>query len=414
MTIFYKPNKAVYKAVIFTGTPLVHPKPEYNGRMFQGLAITEDGSRLIVGGHGGYSYDGSGFPGAWGRAYSMIKSSGNWIVEQELIPSFSPNAINYGYACAVSADGTYCAVSAATGYKVAVFKRTGSSWTETCVVEGLSTDTGFGSSIAMSDDGSTLIVGAYQAYGTNYTVSAQGGVYVYYLNNGIWSGAAGTYSALLKQNSNDVQSSSMFGLYVDIAGDGSRCIIGAHNRSYSTYYGNGAVYIFKKNGDNSWSLEHKFIPTILENSSTFGNTVRMSRDGKKCVIGAPGLDGSPAVLNAGAIYCARYTTSWALDPIIYRPGSRASNDFFGSRLSLSKDGNTLLTTMNPNFSLLKINNTAGTTWTLANTWPLNSIPGNSLTITTAISGDKSRIAAGVSYDNNTTPGFRGALFLFPY
>ena len=72
---------------------------------------------------------------------------------------------NFGYAAAVSSDGSTLAVGAVTqgGSGAAyIFVRTGPSWSQQTMLKASNADLGdtFGDAVALSDDGSTLVVGA--------------------------------------------------------------------------------------------------------------------------------------------------------------------------------------------------------------------------------------------------------------
>ena len=154
------------------------------------VALSADGSTLAVGarleasaatGINGNQLDNSAlFAGA---VYVFTRSGSTWS-QQAYIKASNTNENNYfGWSIALSADGSTLAVgarleaSAATGINgnqldnstlgagaVYVYTRSSSTWSQQAYLKASNTNAGdyFGYSVALSADGSTLAVGAYQ------------------------------------------------------------------------------------------------------------------------------------------------------------------------------------------------------------------------------------------------------------
>src|SRR5690606_11498132 len=115
---------------------------------------------------------------------------------------------------------------------VYVFVRADDSWSQQAYIKASNTDEsdGFGSSVALSTDGSTLAVGAIDeasnATGTsgagqdNNDASSAGAVYVF-----VRSGSGWSQQAYLKASNTDVGDN--FGVSMALSGDGRTLAVGA-------------------------------------------------------------------------------------------------------------------------------------------------------------------------------------------
>ncbi len=194
----------------------------------------------------------------------------------------------FGELIALSADGNTLAVgaasedSAATGINgdqannaavdagaVYVFVRAGKTWSQQAYVKASNTGSGdgFGHILALSADGDTLAVAAFQedsaATGINgdqdsNTAPTAGAVYVFARTNNAWSQQA--YVKASNTEANDA-----FGIGVALSGDGDTLAVGAQGEdSAATGVGgdqasnavtsSGATYLFVRT-NNSWSQQ---------------------------------------------------------------------------------------------------------------------------------------------------------------
>ena len=190
----------------------------------------------------------------------------------------------------------------------------------------------FGNSIAM--DGNTVVVGARHD-NTVYsgdTLYYLGAVYVYTLNNNIWS----LQARLLPE---DPEFGAMFGSSVDIFGD--TVVIGAtgsdsRDEDGATIMDMGAVYVFTRNGDK-WEQQAKIKPQDGGEDDNFGNEVAIF--GERIVVGAVSKDMGKA-RNTGKVYSFyRRGSKWYPTQSI-NPPSILENAAFGS--SLDYDGQRLV------------------------------------------------------------------------
>jgi hypothetical protein len=291
---------------------------------------------------------------------------------------------DFGISVALSADGSTLAVgapgesSAATGINgdrrstaapnsgaVYVFTRSGLSWTQQAYVKASNTGVHdeFGTSVALSADGSTLIVGAPEessaATGiggdqTSNAASRSGAVYVFTRGGTTWS-----QQAYVKASNTGVDDD--FGTSVALSANSSTLVVGAPGeRSAATGIGGdqtsdaapgaGAVYVFVRDGA-TWSQQAYVKASNTEDSDGFGAAVALSTDGSVLAVGAPressaatGVGGdqtSNAAVSAGAAYVfTRSGAVWSQQAYV-KASNTDSNDVFGSPVALSGDGSTL-------------------------------------------------------------------------
>ena len=221
----------------------------------------------------------------------------------------------------------------------------------------------FGFSLALSEDGSTLAVGAFgeasAATGINGNQadnSAQhaGAVYVYTRSGSTWSQQA--YIKASNTNAND-----WFGYSVALSADGSTLAVGAYGEASATtgINGNqadnsapeaGAVYVYTRSG-STWGQQAYIKASNTNANDWFGQSVALSADGSTLAVGAwseassaTGINGTQAdnsASGAGAVYVyTRSGSTWNQQAYIKASNSDVG-DHFGWSVALSADGSTL-------------------------------------------------------------------------
>ncbi len=131
----------------------------------------------------------------------------------------------------------------------------------------------FGTSVALSGDGRTLVVGAAQA-GTKGTRS--GAVHVFRLRDE-WQ-----RDHTIRTTGEETTAFDAFGYSVAVNHDGTLIAVGAP--LHDTGKGNaGAVYVWRA-GDDTWRRITASVPALNDN---FGTAVALSPDGSVLAVGAP-------------------------------------------------------------------------------------------------------------------------------
>ena len=145
----------------------------------------------------------------------------------------------------------------------------------------------------------------------------------------------------------------MFGKSVAISGDGNTVIVASGHNPPPT--GPLAAYIFTRSGD-SWLERAKLQDTSARVQSGFGDSVSISSDGNTAIVGAPSdtIDGTGTVFerNVGATYIyTRSDDSWPQRAKI-GPSDTGGLEKFGQSVSISGDGNTIISSVptNPSYS----------------------------------------------------------------
>ncbi len=298
----------------------------------------------------------------------------------------------FGRNVAISGDGNTLVVSAqfedstATGINgdqtnngagdsgaVYVFVRNSAgTWSQQAYIKASNAEANdqFGTAISISDNGNTLIVGAFgedsTATGvngdqTNNGAGDSGAAYVF-----VRSSTAGTWSQQAYLKASNTEAGDEFSREgVSISGDGNTLIVSALGEdSSATGVGgdetsggaadSGAAYVFVRSStDSSWSQQAYIKASNPNSTDRFGEAVSMDDDGNTLVIGAPfedstatGINGnetSNGALGAGAAYVfVRSTTgTWSQQAYI-KASNTDSLDNFGTTVPISDDGNTIV------------------------------------------------------------------------
>jgi hypothetical protein len=372
-----------------------------DGHAGYGVALSGDGNTLAVGaphessgakGINGNQNDNSAYGS--GAVYVFARSGATWVQQAYVKASNTHDSAEFGHAVVLSADGNTMAVSAfwegssATGVNgnqedhsipnagaVYVFVRKGTAWIQQAYVKASNTGEAakgdsfaegdqFGVSLAISDDGNTLAVGALtedsSSPGINgnqadNSMSSAGAVYVFSRAGGTWS-----QQAYVKASNPDA--GDMFGYSVSLSADGSTLAVGSYDEGGSSRgingppdnmrRGAGAVYVFTRAG-TTWSQQAYIHASNAEAGDSFGVNVVLSDDGNTLLAGSldedclstgvnpPGCDNDRQLdVSTGAAYVfVRDGAIWSQQAYL-KSSNTGPNDWFGSRLALSGDGNT--------------------------------------------------------------------------
>ena len=229
---------------------------------------------------------------------------------------------------------------------VYVFTKNDNVWQQEAYIKASNTgaDDHFGSSISLSGDGKTLVVGAENEDSLNNDNSDSGAVYVFTHDGTDWS-----QKAYLKPEYNDVNDHFGGAGALDVSDDGSIIAIGAIgedsnqvgtsniiNNDFKLALGAGAAYIFTRTGSN-WAQTAYIKASNSGAGDNFG-TLSLSGGGSTLVVGAPGEDDTAS--NSGAVYVFVYNgTSW-LEKVRIKASNADPEDLFGGQQSIviSKDG----------------------------------------------------------------------------
>ena len=232
-----------------------------------------------------------------GAAYVFVRSGGDWVLQQRLLPSDPTAGQSFGVAVAISGD-TIVVGSQNTKVgsndnqgAVYVFTRTGSVWAEQqklTASDGTAQDT-FGWSVALSGD--TALVSSHSA-DVNGKLN-QGAAYVYTRAGAVWTQRA-------KLLASDGTDHDFFGQSVAL--ENGTAVVGAPNAPVPQELGAGAAYVFTGAGA-TWTQQAKlFNDEPL--GSNFAESVAL--EGDIIVVGSPNSDeDARGLANQGAAYVYR-------------------------------------------------------------------------------------------------------------
>ena len=217
--------------------------------------VSEEGSTLIY----GYPSDEC--------ALIFTKQDDGWVFQQKLAASDGVADDYFGGAVSISSDGSTVLIGADgnSSHKGAayIFTRSGMTWIQQAKLVASDGATGddFGTSVSISLDGSTTIVGAQS--NSSYT----GAAYVFTRSGSTWTQQE-------KLTASDGAAGDFFGWSVSLSSDGSTVLIGADGNSSHR----GAAYIFTRSGV-TWIQQAKLVASDAAGNDYFGQSVSISSDG---------------------------------------------------------------------------------------------------------------------------------------
>jgi hypothetical protein len=393
------------------------------------VAISDDGGTLAVGAYL-ESSDGVTVPiesnndeAAAGAVY-VFTSTGGWQQQAYLKATTAAAGDQFGFSVALSSDGNTLAVGspfydgAGTDRgAVDIFTRSGSTWAHQQQIVGLADNDGYGWAIALSNDGSVLVVGAPLE---STTASSSGTVYVYTTTNG-WASVATTDTIKAATPSANDQ----LGVSVSINAAGTTFAAGANQISSA---GNGYVKIFVPTGGSSdWATntgydERNIVATDGDTDDQFGVAVSLNSAGDVLAVGAYQEDSGQTndatddlAADAGAAYVFVTSDSWATtDTEVYvKPSSPAAGDEFGTAVALNGSGDTLAvgaTFAGTGGTAYRITNTGTWAGGIASRWAITpSYPdtGDQFGFAVYLSADAGKMAVGAKGENSSATGVNG-------
>lgn len=243
---------------------------------------------------------------------------------QTLTASDIGDSETFGSDVAASYDGSTLVVTQQGASGVYFFARSGATWSEQQKITPSGTP--LLDSVAVSYDGNTVVAGASEDDVSPYTDN--GSAYVYTRSGSTWT-------LQQKLNASDIQNSAEFGFSVAISADGNTVIVGARYQDESPFTGNGAAYVFTRSG-STWTEQQKLLASDLDDGDSFGTSVSLSANGDTALIGARSNgDGASYVFT-------RSGSTWTEQQKLTASAGAYTTDNFGDSVSLSANGNQAL------------------------------------------------------------------------
>lgn len=270
-----------------------------------------------------------------GAVHVFTRGKGDWSQVTELGSSNADPGDRFGSSVALSAAGDILAVGA-TGEAssklkipsdnvlggagaVYVYTADAGGWVDEQYLKpgNPGMDDHFGSSVAISGDGTTLVVGAIFEDGPGEASANAGAAYVFERERSSWEQRA----YLRASNS---EAGIGFGGIVALSQTGDLLAVGASkerggaagvdgNQSDTSLKSSGAVYVFEVGADSKWSTPPRYVKAANPGKNDYFGALALSGDGHTLAVGArledsdaQGLGGEQTDrsldYNAGAVY----------------------------------------------------------------------------------------------------------------
>ena len=320
-----------------------------------------------------------------GAVYVFEREGHKWFQQAYIKASNAEAFDKFGGTLSLSGDGNVLAVGAVDEDSMAkgingdqtdnsalgsgavyVFTRSGQYWSQQSYLKASNTGAGdgFGVSVSLSDDASTLVVGAYTEESSDTGVNGDevnndtdeaGAAYVFAKIGNVWR-----QQAYLKASNTDQWDN--FGIRVSVSADGNTIAVGANGEGSSasgidgdgtdnSASGSGAVYVYIRNGD-IWSQQAYIKASNPESTDEFGGALSLSDSGNVLAVGAmneyggtSGIDGdehdNSAPLSGAAYIFSRSGNTWSQE--VYIKGEDPELfDYFGCSVDTNGVGDVVV------------------------------------------------------------------------
>ncbi len=378
------------------------------------VAVSDDGEYLAI----GAPFEDIGSQTNAGAVYVYTEDSGSWSYQTRLTASDGAKFDGFGGHLDFDDDGDLLIIGAnqkdnGSPGKAYVFTRSGSSWSEDQTLAGTSVDGALFSS-TISIDGSTVMIAAKYdgSEDDDDDEYRRGEIYVYTYSGSSWA---------LEEHlvASDWEKFANFG--VDLDFENGFAAIGARQAD-GEEEDTGAVYIFSRSG-TTWTEETKITHEDSKDGDWFGFEVDLDEDAETLVIGVPhdDEDDNDPTENTGSAFI--YTGSedtWSEQTQLWSSDGR-DGDCFGSRVSMSSDGDSILIGA-PCTDVLMVGSNVGTAYNFTlsgTTWSEEHIleasdqaHGDAFGTVVTISTDGEYGFIGAPKDNIGSWGDAGSVYFF--
>ena len=304
-----------------------------------------------------------------------------------------------GSSVSISADGNTAIVGghyADGGVGAAwVYTRIGNTWTQQgdrLVGTGNDGASSQGESVSLSADGNTAIVGG------KYDNSSQGAAWVFTRSGSTWT------QQEAKLVGTGSSGAARQGYSVSLSADGNTAIVGGRDDNG----GVGAAWVFTRSGSTWTQQGAKLVGTGFAGAAQQGHSVSLSADGNTAIVG--GYDDN---VSAGAAWVyTRSGVTWTQQGDKLVGTAAIGTTYQGISVSLSADGNTAMvggyydnSGVGAAWVFTRI---TGTWWQQAKLVGTGNVGASNQGISVSLSADGNVAVIGGAYDNN----YKGAVWVF--
>jgi hypothetical protein len=318
--------------------------------------------------------------GGTGAAWVFTRSGEMWTQQgPKLTGAGVSSPPSFGSSVALSSDGNTALIGGPTDKNGAAwaFTRSAGVWTQQGErltgggASGFAID--FGASVALSGEGSTALVGGPSDN------SLTGAAWVFTRSGSIWTQQGS------KLTGSEGSGSPEFGLSVTLSATGNTAWIGGPGDNTEV----GAAWAFTRSGSTWTQQGSKLTGTGASGKALFGSSVALSSEGNTALVGGPG-DSS----KAGAEWAfTRSGSTWTQQGSkLTGSGASGLTGRFGASVALSSEGNTALIGGPGDY------NNTGAAWVFFQNLPIAvTEPASSVAQTTAtLNGKVNPDGSGVS------------------
>lgn len=287
------------------------------------VSISNDGNTAVI---GAYQDDTT-----LGSAYVFVRTGSTWTQQAKLLALDGVAGDAFGFSVAISSDGNTAVIASyqddSSRGSAYIFTRSGPTWTQQAklvAADGAAGD-GFGHSVAITNDGNMVAIGAMN---DDITTTDQGSVYVFTRSGSTWTQQA-------RLSASDPVNTGLFGKSVALNSDGSTLLVGSY---YSNSF-KGSAYVFTRSG-STWTQQAKLTAPDGLSDDYYGYSVALSSNGDIAVVGSSRDDN--ALEDSGSAYVYTRTDSTWTQVRKLSPAVTIVESYFGASSSINSSGNKIL------------------------------------------------------------------------
>ena len=329
-----------------------------------------------------------------GSAWVFTREAGVWKQQGSKLTGAGPSGPpKLGSSVALSSDGNTALIGGPgdNGNKGAawVFTRSGSTWSQQGEKFTGSGASGFfpefGLSVALSSDGNTALIGA------PLDGSGAGAAWAFTRASEKWTQQGSKFTG------SEAKGFPQFGTSLALSADGNTALIGGPGDNSEV----GAAWVFTRSGSTWTQQGPKLTGTGESGKAVFGSSVALSSEGNTALIGGP-VDNS----QAGATWVfARSVSTWTQQgEKLTGSGGAGATGRFGASVALSSEANTGLIG-GPNDA-----NLTGAAWVFYQNFPTvvteaaSGVLGSSATLNAKVNPDGSEVSE-CKFEYGTTEAY---------
>jgi hypothetical protein len=292
-----------------------------------GVALSSDGNTALIAGDEDN--------GRVGAVWVFTRSGSTWTQQGAKLKGSGESGIGlFGSSVALSSDGNTALIGGSFDNSFTgaawVFTRSGSTWTQQgakLTGSGESGTAEFGNGVALSSDGNTAMIGGGSDHGR------VGAAWVFTRSGSTWTQQGS------KLTGTGESGEGAFGVGVALSSDGNTALIGGSGDNANV----GAAWVFTRSGSIWTQQGSKLTGTGESGKGGLGNGVALSSDGNTALIGGWNDNKGVEFKGVGAAWVfTRSGSTWTQQGSKLTGTGEVGEGDFGVRVALSSDGNIAL------------------------------------------------------------------------